>query len=177
MVGGFVEENTIHKEIAGYDVLFDFYTYEKIKNMAWSKHHSKNDGSKIYFIHIGKDTGYKSVRLHRYILGLKNNDGKIVDHINGNTLDNRLSNLRICTIQQNSQNRKKSFRANTTSLYKGVSFIKESSHSAKGRPWAATIYYDNKNHFLGNFATEEEAHIVYSRKAIEVFGAFAHSYE
>ena len=45
-------------------------------------------------------------QLHRFILNLTKENTEIVDHINGDPLDNRKNNLRVCTIQQNTWNSK-----------------------------------------------------------------------
>lgn len=81
-------------------------------------------------------------------MGLKPGDPFDVDHINGDKLDNRKANLRICTRQQNLQNR---LKITGTSKYRGVSWDPERQMFRA----QATINY--RNHFLGRYATEEEA--------------------
>jgi hypothetical protein len=93
-------------------------------------------------------------------------ENKEVDHINHKTTDNRLSNLRICTSQQNSYNRQIS--KNNTSGYRGVSYNK----IRKTRPWQASIYMYGKRKHLGFFTTKEEASQAYEEKAKEIHGEF-----
>lgn len=88
-------------------------------------------------------------------------EGLVVDHINGNKLDNRRSNLRICTQSQNLNGR------NTNKGYIGVSWDK-----FRGK-WKANIGKDYQKIFLGRFDTAEEAARVYDEKAVELFGEFA----
>ena len=59
-----------------------------------------------------------TVRMHRHILGLKYNDGKIADHINRNGLDNRRSNLRIVSVSENNFNH--GLRSDNTSGHNGI---------------------------------------------------------
>jgi len=89
--------------------------------------------------------------------------GMEVDHINGNRLDNRRANLRLCTHKQNLQNRKR--QAGGSSRYKGV-------HKSVGK-WRAMIGYDGKLYHLGYFADEEDAAKAYNEAASERFGEFA----
>lgn len=93
-----------------------------------------------------------TVFLHHAILGYPLY-GKQVDHINGNSLDNRRSNLRIVSACQNQWNR--GLNKNNTSGYKGVCFDKR-----KGR-WMARIRKDWKYYFLGYFGTAAEAGAAY----------------
>lgn len=87
------------------------------------------------------------------------------DHINHDTLDNRRSNLRVATREQNMQNRRK--QSNNTSGYKGVSW-----HKTRSR-WQARIAANNKNYFLGFFDNAEEAARAYDTAAQEFHGEFA----
>lgn len=90
--------------------------------------------------------GGKVVKMHRYLLDVP--AGKVVDHINGNTLDNRRSNLRVCEQSENMRNmgRKK----NNRPPYPGVQ-VKQN-----GR-YRVRITVDRKEIAIGTYDTEEEA--------------------
>jgi hypothetical protein len=106
---------------------------------------------------------YKTYRMHRMIMGVGNNPRIEVDHINGNTLDNRIRNLRRSSKITNRYNRRKV--PGTTSRYKGV-------HKDEGR-WVASIGFKRKVYYLGRYRTEREAAEVYNKKAVELHGQFA----
>lgn len=94
--------------------------------------------------------------------------GKVVDHINRNNFDNRLSNLRICTNAENIQNQDYPKRATITSKYKNVSWM------ADRKRWRAQIQPTNQKKIsLGNFTSDEEAAKVYDQAAVKYFGEFA----
>lgn len=101
------------------------------------------------------------VILHRVIAGAE--DGDIVDHINGNRLDNRRENLRICTQAENLRNRK--VHRNNRLGVKGV-YLQE------GR-FRAQIRADGKKVCLGYFSTAEEAARAYAAAAQRLHGEFA----
>lgn len=107
----------------------------------------------------------KLILMHRLIMGLKHGDERQVDHINGNPLDNRRHNLRICTRSQNLGNSKK--QKNATSKYKGVTWSKRS------RKWRANIVMNGFQQCLGYFNNENEAADAYDFAAIQHFGEFA----
>lgn len=104
------------------------------------------------------------VRLQRLLT--KAPFGKVVDHINGVKTDYRKSNLRICSISQNSANVRKT-KKDASSKYKGVSFVKSSN------VWRAEICKNYNKTVIGMFNSEEEAAKAYDKKAIELFGEFA----
>jgi hypothetical protein len=91
--------------------------------------------------------------------------GQQIDHKNGDTLDNRRSELRFATNHQNAMNSK--LRKNNKSGFKGVSY------SASENRWIANICLHGKCKYLGGFDTREEAHAAYMRAAIEAAGEFA----
>ncbi len=105
------------------------------------------------------------VRMHRLILNAPKNFQ--VDHINGNTLDNRRSNLRLCTNQQNQFN---CYAKNNRTGYKGVSWlptIRGSKH------YRSQVMVNGKYVYLGYFKTALEAAKAYDAKAKELYGKFA----
>jgi hypothetical protein len=102
-------------------------------------------------------------RLHRLIAAPQ--PGQVVDHINGNPLDNRRCNLRACAHRDNIRNQRA--RSDGTSKYRGVSF-----NSRTGK-WVAGIKDATGRRHLGYFAVEEGAARAYDREALVLFGEFA----
>lgn len=113
-----------------------------------------------------KDSKRKIHKLHRFIMQPKNSKIQI-DHINGNKLDNRKINLRFCTSGQNQQNRPKSKKKKTHSIYKGVTWHK------RHKKWKATIGASKKYYHLGYFFIEKNAAIAYNEAAKKLHGKFA----
>ena len=95
--------------------------------------------------------------------------GMDVDHINGNPLDNRRANLRVCTRSENNGNLRRP--RHNTSGFKGVCWEKWSGK------WKATIKVKGKSRSLGRFLTPEDAHGAYCAAARAVWGEFAYDGE
>jgi HNH endonuclease/AP2 domain len=97
---------------------------------------------------VGHQKG-KTTRLHRLLMDEPL--GMVIDHINGNTLDNREENLRVIKQKENLQNQKGAHSNNRTSGIRGVCWNK------KDQRWRAQCNVNKKGYFLGNFKTKEEA--------------------
>jgi hypothetical protein len=110
-----------------------------------------------------KDGNYKKERMHRAVINAP--AGYDVDHINGNKLDNRKSNLRTATRSQNNYN--KSAQSNSTSGFKGVSWSKQKNK------WRARIHVDKKEINLGFFEYKVDAVFAYNEAAMKHHQKFA----
>jgi hypothetical protein len=104
-----------------------------------------------------------TLSLHRELM--QPPEGFFVDHIDGNPLNNRRSNLRLATPSENQWNQKRSCA--NTSGFKGVGWHE------RDRRWQARIRKEGKLYHLGNFKSPEEAHEAYCRAAAELHGEFA----
>lgn len=100
--------------------------------------------------------------LHRIIMQEAN---LFVDHVNGNKLDNRASNLRICTNADNLKNRVKLSSSNTSGIL-GVRFRKDRNK------WYAEIQVNNQKHYLGSYINKEDAIKARLKAEIEYFGEY-----
>lgn len=145
--------------------------------------YSKESGDFVWLIrhgraHPGKiagtlrDDGYvvviidkKQYRAHRlawfYVHGVWPK-GRL-DHEDNFQSNNRWSNIRPASHSQNMANRK--LNTNSGTGYKGV--------SQRGRRYRAYVNKDGRRHYLGGYATAEEAAMVAAAKAVEVHGEFA----
>lgn len=138
--------------------LIDLDDVDKVKNIKW--HRSDLQRSTYYC--LSNDPEWK--RIHRLIMGVTDKN-IVVDHINHNGLDNRKSNLRICTSGQNTCNCLTS--KNNKSGHKGVYWSKER------KKWCAQISINNKTKGLGRYDTIEEAIEARKKAAKEYYGEFA----
>lgn len=126
--------------------IIDTEDVDKIKDIKWALAHGY---AKSYTLKIG---------LHNYITGFKP-----TDHINGDPLDNRKSNLRKATLAEN--NRNTSYQKNSKCPFKGVS----PDPMLKSRPYMASICSKK----IGRFETMEEAAWMYDQYAVQIYGDFA----
>lgn len=114
-----------------------------------------------YGFYAQRHSERKLLQMHRVITNAPK--GMDVDHINGNTLDNRKKNLRVVSRSQNEWNRTK--QRNNTTGYKGVTF-KEGKYLARIRVF-------KKLHHLGYFKEKVDAANAYNLAAIKFHGEFA----
>lgn len=123
----------------------------------------------VRYAHRAKSKTTKSVSLHRVImgriLGRELSSNEFVDHIDGNSLNNRRSNLRLATNSENIRNSKR--RSDNTSGYKGVTFRKDLGK------WRARIIKDGKRITVGYANTPEDAFQLYQAAAEIEYGEYA----
>lgn len=102
--------------------------------------------------------------LHRFVLGLQDYDGNVVDHINGNKGDNRKINLRVCNPHENGRNLKK--KKNNKSGYPGVEITKAGT-------FFATLMINGKSIGLGTYKTFDEAKEARIKGELKYYGEFS----
>lgn len=147
------------------DIIYDNDDLHKVVGKKWRACAKGYISCTVYLGKINGKYKNKIVYLHRLIANCP--DGMQVDHINGNKMDNRKLNLRICNNQQNNRNTKS--RKGSTSQYKGVSWDKSN------KKWLAQICIGNRKHKkLGRFISEVEAAKAYNNAASFYFGEYAY---
>lgn len=135
----------------GYVALVNDEDYELLSKYKWQV---RKCGSNIY--------AQVTLGMHQFIMGACSEN--VVDHINGNGLDNRRENLRLASKAENRMNQN---RVVGSSKYKGVSWNK------KARKWVAYITHNHDRIHLGTFTEEVLAAKAYDDAAKALFGNFA----
>lgn len=149
----------------GYKAIIDDEDYPFISQYRWYAHSS---GKHVYACRterfgLRKDNKKRHIYLHRVLLSAKE---EFVDHVNGDTLDNRKNNLRLCSNSENSRNQINR-KNKINSKFKGV------KKNANCSTWSARITFNRKEIYIGSFKNEEDAAKAYNKAALEYFGQFA----
>lgn len=157
-----IESGTKITLSSGEQAIIDPATYPHLCRYKWHGH--GNRGTRYARTKETRNGWHRFLYMHRMLLAAK--EGQYVDHINGNGLDNRMANLRLCTKRQNTCNRPGYGR---TSKYKGVSWSKR--HKA----WIMQIRDGDKRicRYFGK-DREEDAARAYDSEARRIQGEFAH---
>lgn len=121
--------------------LVDDEDFERVNALPWHR------------TTLGYAGHYSGLLMHRFVLCLSRGDGVIVDHLSGDKLDNRRSNLLRADQTANMQNRQGS-AAGSISRFRGVTLDKRTNLRKR---WIAQARVDGRNVFLGRFLTEEQA--------------------
>ena len=140
--------------------LVDDSDYSFLMKFKWCAHREK---SRWYAItNVLKDNiktlGKTQIRMHQMIM-----ERPMIDHINGDGLDNRKVNLRACTHQENNMNRSK---GSGSSKFKGVYWDSDRNK------WVAQIKKNRKGFYLGSFIKEEDAYKRRKNASELMFGDF-----
>lgn len=142
--------------------LVDDEDYEYLNQWKWQVVNMKDTFYAHRKIWLKREKRYKTICMHRIIMNAPN--GRVVDHINHNSLDNQRENLRICTQSQNLGNSR--LRSDNKSGIKGVYWSKNRNK------WVAQIRINSKSKYLGIFTDINVAKNVYEKEAKQHFGEF-----
>lgn len=137
--------------------------YEMLKNRKWSENGNgyPRNGFTNRILNPNKQQIF--VMMHRVIMWSP--DGMVIDHIDGNKLNNQKKNLRVCSPTDNKRNRGMSRR--NTSGYKGVYWQRAN------KKWYAAINTDERFLNVGSFENKEDAARAYNAAASKYHGEFA----
>jgi hypothetical protein len=143
----------------GYEAVVDDEDYEMLNKVNWCAIQGRSGvyARRALPLIDGKQ---RCQRMHRVIMGLPDTGFPHVDHINGNTVDNRKCNLRIVTNRQNCMNRHP--KKTKTSKYPGVYWTN------RERRWVAQTQIDGKHISIGYFKSEEDAHMAYMNRVMPI---------
>ena len=146
----------------GYEAIIDAVDIEKVTGRNWyaiRDHRSARVSAATSVVADGKK---QTIYMHRVVLPA---DDLMVDHANGEALDNRRANLRVATPSQNT--------ANCHAHIKNKSGMKGIWYDAKRGVFVANIGVGGKKKHIGRYQTADEAANAYDLAAIKFFGEFA----
>lgn len=148
----------------GYFAIVDDDDYERLAPAKWNVKISKHRVA-MYAMRgawIAAEKRRTTILMHRAVIDVP--EGMEIDHINGNGLDNRKANLRVCTKSQNLANRY--FKHTSVSEYRGVI-------PGRAGNWIAVIVWNNLRIRTNSLADKEVAIRAYNALAKEFHGEFA----
>lgn len=138
--------------------------YSMTKKWTWTPFLGGRNHTEWYVVRREMRGGkQKTILLHRFIMGMP--EGLVVDHENGDGLDNRCSNLRVGSRSQNNANQRRA-KYNSVSGHKGIYWHKAA------QKWCAEVVFNHKKYYLGVFKNKLDAVEAYNKKAKELHGEF-----
>ena len=146
---------------SGFVALVDDEDYERVAQYPWFRDPNRN----TTYAKTRQIPGRGKTAMHRFILDAP--PDLQVDHINGDGLDNRRSNLRLCTHAENRRN-----RANSQipkSGYRGVAML----NTKQGIRYRPGIYHNGKRIYFGSYRCPIEAARARDEMARQIYGEFA----
>jgi hypothetical protein len=143
-------------------MLVDDENFDELNQYKWCAHKIGNTWYAAR--NTSKAEGKRTIHAHCQVMGFPSS---FIDHINQNGLDNRKSNLRLCSVAENGHN---SRMHKNKSGFRGVCFDKRKWRQKR---WYARVWNAGIKISLGYFSTPEEAARAYDKKALELFGKFA----
>jgi len=146
----------------GQFAIVDDEMYDYLNQWKWF---ANNHNGKFYVVRNITVSNNKQNKIYMHRLILKPEKNMVIDHLNGDGLDNRKCNLRICTHAENMRNSKISI--NNKSGYKGVSYQENRNN------YRAQIKFNNKTINIGDFIDPIDAARAYNDAALKYHGEFA----
>lgn len=140
-------------------LLVDWEDMEWLSQYSWGA--KKNSNGRVYAQHLGAQRGFANVYMHREIMRARMFE--MIDHIDGNGLNNTKTNLRFCRPDQNGWNHSK---RNGNTGFLGV-------HQLRPDRFVVHISINNKSKHIGYFQDVREAAMARDRAALEHYGEFA----
>jgi len=142
--------------------IVDDSDFEYLNQFKW---HVNKQGNTYYVIRYKRTSLKKRVYESMHRLIMKPDKGFVIDHLDGNGLNNQRNNIRICTVSQNSMNRNKTVK--NKSGFKGVIWWERNS------TWKAEIRLNKKKIYLGYYENIIDAARAYNAAAQKYHGEFA----
>lgn len=155
-------ENTVKVPVSGGKAfaVIDADDAERVMAVKWCFNRVTNGKNYVHFRNKKSDGG-KMVKLHRFIMGVSD-ISLCVDHINGDPLDNRKCNLRVCKQGENMRNYRNAWGK------EGIRGVMET----KTGKFRARIRYLNKLYHIGTFDTQHDASVAYAFASSLLHGEF-----
>lgn len=166
---GYTVLRIISDKYGTFDFMIDNDDVDRVKKYHWSIFHvhKPKEWTQVFYASTNsKKLLSTHFLLHRYIMQVEK--GMAVDHIDGNSLDMRRRNLRICTVEENSMNRGKPY-INTSGI-KGVCWLKNLSK------WKAYIKKNDITYNLGYFDNIDDAAEARKQAEIKFQGKFSRDF-